>query len=382
MNTKRIVAFVLASVLAAGVCIPVLAADTDSAGNIFEADDSVTLSDIPFFGAMVAGQTVNVNASEAEGSVMAAGQEVGISSTSVGESLYVAGNSVTVSDSDVTGNIYAAGNSVVIGGGTEGNGVYAAGNVITFAGSAKAVCLGGSTVTLSGEVDGDAVLEGDKVIVTEDAVVSGKLKVISSNEPEISEDAVIETYSFEEVSEDAEDAGEIAAKVGVGTAILNKIKSCIYWVIAMAAFGLILCWLFNDHLSRAADMLKMKPGVMIGSGIISWMCIPVAALILCCTCILAPIGGMLMLAYVLLLCAGLGFAGASLVRLFLPDMNVYLSAMIGIAVLEVVRMVPVIGSVVGIVADMYLLAYVVQYIWTGIRNRKTAPSAGDFSGEQ
>ena len=45
-------------------------------------------------------------------------------------------------------------------------------------------------------------------------------------------------------------------------------------------------------------------------------------------------------------------------------------------------MIPVLGTVVGIVADMYLLAYVVQYIWTGIKNRKTEPEVVDYGDEQ
>ena len=138
----------------------------------------------------------------------------------------------------------------------------------------------------------------------------------------------------------------------------------------MGVFGIILCWLFNGHLISAAEMIKNKPGVMIGTGIITWVCVPLAALILCITYILAPIGAMLAMAYVLLLCAGLAFAGASLVKIFLPNMNKYLAALIGIAVLEIVRMIPVIGFLVGAVADMYLLAYVVQTIWNSRKNEE------------
>ncbi len=128
---------------------------------------------------------------------------------------------------------------------------------------------------------------------------------------------------------------------------------------------MLLVWLFNDHLENAADLLRTKPGVMIGSGVITWFCVPIVALILCISCILAPVAGLLMLAYVFFLCIGLAFAGASLIKLFLPKMNPFLSALIGIAALEIIRVIPVIGFLVGCVADMYILAYVVQRIWKG-----------------
>jgi hypothetical protein len=44
-------------------------------------------------------------------------------------------------------------------------------------------------------------------------------------------------------------------------------------------------------------------------------------------------------------------------------MNVFLAAAIGIAVLEILKLIPVLGVIVAIVADMYLLAYAIQYVW-------------------
>ena len=372
MRNKKFAAFVMTIMIAATLATPVLAVEADSAGNVMEANDMVSIDSVPFFGAMTAGKTVTINNSEAEGSVMAVGQEVSLGSNKIGESLYVAGNIVTCSETDVHGNIFGAGNSVSIGNGMNANGVYLAGSTVTFAGKAKALCAAGTNVTISGQIDGDAYVEGENVVIADDAVITGELKIKSTKEPEVSDNAKVANLSFEEVSEDENDAAGIASKVGIGSIIWGKVKTCIYWAIAMGVFGLLLCWLFDSHLTKAAQLVKERPGLMIGTGVIAWVGIPIAALILCITYLLAPIAGMLMLAYVLLLCAGLAFAGASLVRLFLPNMNVYLSAIIGIAVLEVVRVIPVLGFIVGMVADMYLLAYVIQNIWSN-RKQKEAP---------
>ncbi len=375
MGFKRLAAGVMTVLIAAALATPVFAVEADSAGNIMEADNMVSIDSVPFFGAMAAGQNVSISNSEAEGSVMAAGQEVTVVSTSVGESLYVAGNIVTCSDTDVHGNIFGAGNSVSVGNGMNANGVYVAGSNITFGGTAKALCAAGSNVTLTGKIDGDAYIEADSVSIADSAVVTGELKIKSSKEPEISDSAQVGTYSFEEITKEEADAAGTASKIGIGSMIWSKFKSCIYWVIAMGVFGLLLTWLFNDHLIEAATLIKDKPGIMIGTGIVSWLVIPIVSLILLISYIFAPVGGMLLLAYVLLLCAGLAFAGASLARLVFPNMNVFLSSLIGIAALEIVRLIPVIGFIVGMVADMYLLAYVIQKIWTGRLKKESSVEA-------
>lgn len=358
---KKIITLALTALIAVGMCTPVLAGDPDSAGNVFEAGDTVTLNSLPFFGAFAAGQNVSVSDSQAEGSVMEAGQQVSISSTDIGESLYIAGNIVTCSDTAVHGNIYGAGNTVTVDAATKANGIYIVGSSLEIAGTSKAVYAAGGSITFSGKVDGDVYLEGDNVTVTDDAEVTGELNIKSAKDPEVSESAKIGSYSFDEVKPDENGV----TNVSLGSRVWSKFSSWIYWVIAMGAFGMLLCWLFDGHLTRAAELIKERPGLMIGTGVVSWIGIPIIAILLCCSYILAPVGGLLMLAYVLLLCAGLAFAGASLVRLFLPNMNVFLSALIGIAVLEAVRMIPFIGFIVGMVADMYLLAYVIQSIWSG-----------------
>ena len=360
-NRKLITLFVT-MMMAVCMCVPAFAADLDSAGNIFEAGNSVSLPDIPFFGGLIAGQTVSADDTDAEGSVMMAGQSVEMNDGEVGESLYAAGNIISIDDVWVSGNIYVAGNNIVIKG-SESNGAYVVGNQIAFDGVANALYVAGNIVSVKGTINGDAVIEADVVELDDDLEVTGSLTIKSVNEPKVPDNAPIKDFIYEPVSRGEQQGGIGALGLGIGAKILKKLTSCLYWIVAMAAFGMLLCWLAGDHLTKASELVRTKPGAMIGCGIISWICIPVIVIALCCTYILAPIGGMLALLYVLLLWAGLAFAGASLVRIFLPNMNVFLSALIGIAALEVVRMIPFIGTLVGILADMYLLAYVILTLW-------------------
>ena len=370
MKRKKITAVLLTALIAVCMCTTVFAGDSDTAGNYCEAGNVATIPGDAVRSAFLAGQSVNATNGNAIGSLYAAGQEVSVIGTSVGESLYVGGNSVTVSGCTVDGNVFAAGNNVVVGNGVESAAVYAVGNMLTFEGNADYAYIAGNHVSFGGKVDGDVTIEAESVEIEDGAEITGELKVISADEPDMDDDAKIGSFSFEQVTDDADDADDAVSKVGFGALVIKKLTKCLYWVVAMVAFGMLLVWLFDKHLTQAALWMKERPGAMIGTGIISWMCIPVAAVLVMCSYILAPLGGILLLAYVLLLCVGLAFAGASLVRLFLPDMNVFLSALIGIAALEVVRMIPVIGFVVGVAADMYLLAYVVQSVWQGRLKKK------------
>ncbi|MBR1909409.1 MAG: hypothetical protein IJ821_02365 [Lachnospiraceae bacterium] len=361
-KNRKLITLFATMMMAVCMCVPAFAADSDSAGNVFEAGDSVSLPETPFFGGFIAGQSVEAEDIDAEGSVIMAGQSVNVNDADVGESLYIAGNIISVNDAYVNGNVCVAGNNIVLKS-TEGNGVYIAGNQISFDGVANALHAAGNTVAVKGTIDGDAVIEADVVELDDDLKVTGSLTIRSVNEPKIPDNAPIKDFIYEPISSGEQQGGIGTLGIGIGTRIIKKLTSCFYWIVAMAAFGMLLCWLCGDHLTKASELVRTKPGAVIGCGIISWICIPVIAVALCCTYILAPVGGMLALLYVLLLCAGLAFAGASLVRIFLPDMNVFLSALIGIAALEIVRMIPVIGTLVGIAADMYLLAYVVLTLW-------------------
>lgn len=366
---KRLITLITAALLAVGMCVPVGAAEIekDSADNVFASGDSLSFSQDTFFGAFAAGQTVDLADAEAKGSIAAAGQQVSASGLTVGESLYVGAGTAMLNNVTVKGNLYAAGQNVSITGASSANGVYACGTDVTFEGEANGAVLAGSNVVLNGLIDGDVNIAADKLTIADGTVITGKLTIESAVEPDLSKDIEYGDYEFNLQKEDKEDN----VAVSFGTKIFEKFKSCLYWIVAMAAFGMILVWLFDRHLTGAVNYIKNRTLPMILSGVIGWISIPVAAILICFTYILAPTGGLVMSVYVFLIWIGLAFAGASLSRLVFPKMNVYLAALIGIAVLEAVRMIPVIGVIVGIAADMYLIGYFIQYLWLNRMQKKT-----------
>ena len=358
---KRITVLLMAGLLAITFASYVSASELyeDSACNVFVSGDQASLPEDKFFSGFAAGKSVDMKDADAVGSVLMAGQDVKASDSEVSESMYVAGNNVSVEDTKVLGNVFAAGSEVSLTDGFSANAVYAAAQNFTFDGEANCLLVGAGSVTIGGVIDGDVTIDSDNITIKDGTVINGTLIVNSSKEPDIPEDVEVGKYTFNKVEPDSDSISSLS----IGARILKKITSGLYWIVAMAAFGMLLCWLFDRHLSTAANYIKNRTAPMVVSGVLAWLCIPVAALLLCISYILAPIAGMLTLAYVLLLCEGLAFTGASLSRIIFPNMNVFLSALICIAALEVVRLIPVIGMLVGIAADMYLLGYVIQSLW-------------------
>ncbi|MCR5672159.1 MAG: hypothetical protein K6F87_00410 [Lachnospiraceae bacterium] len=366
---KKIMTLIMTALIAAAFCMPVMASEMekDSAGNVFSSGETATLPDSGFHTGFAVGSNVDLSDSEADGSIFAAGQQVTASGASADESMFVAGNTLTLNNIDVDGNVFAAGNMVNIVGNSSANGVYAAGSSVVFEGEAKGLYLAGASVSVKGYIDGDVTIDADTVQIDDGTEITGDLTVRAPSEPTLPDDVEVGNYYYEKAEDNS---GDGAVALSIGARILKKITKTLYWAVAMAAFGMLLCWLFNDHLRRAGDYITNRTAPMVVSGIIGWLCTPVAILLLLISYILAPIGGFLLLVYVLLLCAGLAFAGASIARLVFPNMNVFLSALIGIVVLEVVGMIPVIGSLVAIAADMYLIGYVIQVLWLNRLRRK------------
>ena len=357
---KRMTALLMTALLAIGMCATVYAEQEifeDSAKNVFISGDLVSFPDSKFFTGFAAGQDLEMTDSSAVGSVLMAGQTITAKDSEIGESLYLAGNQISVDGVMVSGNLFAAGNLIDIVDDCEANAVYAIGSNITFEGETNYLYAAGSSVVIDGTINGDVKIEAETIDIKKGTVITGELIVESATEPEIPDNAEIGKYSFNQVQKESGESKSF------GTIIYDKVTDGIYWIIAMGAFSLLLSWLFAQHLERAGRYIKNRTTAVVVSGILGWLFIPVVAFLLAISYIFAPIAAMTGTAYMLLIWAGLAFAGSSIGRIVFPNMNKFLSSFIGVAILEVLRLIPVLGFIIGAVADMYLIGYVIQYIW-------------------
>ncbi len=346
---------------------------TDSAGNVFSSGNDVAFLLDKFFSICTMGKTVTLNETEADGSVMAMAKDVTITDSNINESAFLAGESVTLRDTPVKGNVFAMGRKVDICG--ESNAVYAMGETVIFDGTTNALNVCGGSVSVGGKIDGDVSIDAGSIVLASDLEVTGNLKVTSEDEPEIPASVKTGSYEFEKKITD-EDEADPAADIGKVTAgiIAKKIAKTIFWIIAMSLLGIFLNLFFADQLQGAAENVK-KPFPAIIRGVLGWICIPVIGLFMCLTIVLAPAGGLLLLVYFILICAALCFAGASLGRIIFPKMHPFASATICIASLEIIRQLPIVGPVLAVIAQVYLISYVVGVLFENIKRNKKKQQA-------
>lgn len=380
--------FAIAAVVAFSAATPVMAAgfskydanvsgadteyNVDTAGNAFIGGSDAKVSNGLLFGMFGAGKDVEVSASEIEENAIVAGYSMKFNDVNVGSSIFAAGFDIVVKDSNVGGNIIAAGNTIAIDSETTAKGVMAAGNEIIFDGTADALNLAGTKAVISGTVHGSATISADNVEIRDGAVIDGVLIVESKNEPVVSDGAAVGKLEYKKLVSEESDAsasrgsGLFSSKIdgneSLGGKVVEKAKKAVYWIVAAAIMGIVMCWLFPKHLESAAIQIGKKTGSVIGFGILAIIATPVACLLLAITVIGAPVSALILILYVFLLCIGTAFAGASLGRLVFPKMNGILASMIGIAILEVAHVIPFLGILVGLAADVYTVGYVVLKI--------------------
>lgn len=364
---------VVAMLIAMMIPCTVMAQDKVSkevAGNYFEAGAYATVSSVKARDVFSAGQAAIVESSSAKGNIFAAGNNVNVSDSSAGADIFAAGQTVTISNSDIDGNVFTAGQSIVVHD-TDANGiVVAAADIKVIECKAEDIVISGAEVVFDSVASGNVVISGDKVTIGDNAKIKGSLTVSSSNEPVISENAVINQYDYNKIEES--DTEVKADKLSIVAKAIHKIVTRAYWIPAAALIALVLAFLFGQNLNEAGQMIKNHPAQMILTGGIAWAVTPVIAIVVCVTLIGAPLGGMLALAYFFLILLGLPFAGASVGRIVMPKLHPILASLIGVAVLEAVRIVPVVGTTVAVAADIYLIGYVCVSIYNNIPKKAKA----------
>lgn len=372
MKKKLLKSVVLGMLLTAMLPCAVFAEEhaeaMDIAGNYLSAGNDVYCQDIDARDVFVAGQKVEISGVETVGNIFAAGNAVTIDDSYVEADIFAAGNAVSI-DTKASGNVFAAAQEIEVSEDSTAAAVFIAGDVVEFDGKASTATISANTVYFGGDIEGDVSITANNVIIDDDAVVNGMLTV-TSEEVELSDDADVADYFWEPL-EDSEVAEKVE-KASILTRALHKITSRFYWIPAMLLLTLLLCWLFGKSLDGAKEAIKVNTGEMVLCGVLSWCLVPFICLVLCITVIGLPLAAMLCAIYVVLLCAGLTFAGASLGRLCFPKLHPVLASVIGVAIIEFLKIVPFIGVLVSIAADMYLLGYVTRAIYLGVSKKNVA----------
>ena len=348
--------------------------ETDSVGNVFFTGDSTTLdngtSEKDFY---MAGNECRISNSDIAQDALVAGNTLSFNNVTIGGSMRAAGYSIAIDNTKVAQNITGAASSISVGPETTADAAILAAGSVSFDGTCGDLKIFADSVTVNGVVTGDALICADRVTIAESAVIGGTLKVESSNEPLVHDTATVNSLEFEKTVDVDDDAIE---NVTLGARIAHKLLSRVYWIPALVLIAFIFCLVLGKALNGSADMLLKKPAVMLGSGAITLIALPVALILLCITYIGLPLAGLLTLLMLPVMFFAVTFTGASVGRIVFKSLHPWLASIIGTAILVFVRIIPILGGLVLFVSLIYTLGYLIQNAYAEIKtsNKKKQPA--------
>ena len=329
----------------------------------------------------VAGRIIRVN-SPIEGDLVAAGQRL-IIAADIADDLIVAGESIEVRNAvgddiraagrtvnvagPVSGHIVAAGDDVTLSRESSiGDWAWLAGRNLTIAGSVgQGLRAAGENVMLTGQVDGDANLMGQRIQVGPGAVVGGDLIVQSRTEPDIADGAAI----MGEVIRQDLPAG--ANRFGPG-GLISATVGFIYFAVTLIAAVLAVALLFPGFSRATSDRLAAMPLRAVGAGLLAAIGIPVLTVLVFMTGIGLIVGFGLLGVYLLglLLATLLGIIAVGHLGLRLASrgrapklLNTILALVIATAVVLLVAQIPFVGGLVMLVLMLFGLGALTGELW-------------------
>ena len=308
-------------------------------GPYFASNDIVLIEDNVDGAVYAAGGTVTV-AGNVTQDVVAAGGTIRISGV-VDQDVYVAGGSVFI-DGVVKGNVIAAGGDVQLGPDAEvGGSVMTAGERLGFAGKMMGpLFAGGRTIRLDGSVDRDVSVAGEDLQLGTDALIGGNLS------------GELNEWTGENVASVA--GSTHLKKVEVKTAekkysLGGELAKAVFkflWRGFVVVFTLFFVPQFIDK--SVKQVQKQFPSVFM-TGVVVVFGLPFLMVVLVLTILGIPIAILMLLAYIILLMLAWLIPSVWAGRKLLPGQNEYVQALLGVAVIIAVTMIPVVGALVKLV---------------------------------
>ena len=321
---------------------------------------------------IAAGQIVSLDKCQAKGSVRAAAETIDIYDSTAGQNITLAARVITVKNATC-------------------NALAAAAQSIDVSGSYKELTANAATVYIDATVDGDVVVGAGEVTIGKNARIKGTLHVTSPSEPVLEQGAQVGKVDFarekEELAQEetapqseeaapkqeetapAQDEGVVEGLGGVlaGIGGVLTVIATIIGVVGTFVVAVLAEWLFSRHTAEAARLVRERTVPTIVSGVVGSIAAPVAVILMLILVVTIPVAIAVILAQLAMLAVAEGFMGASLSKIAFPKLGRYKCAMAGGAIVGVASAIPFLGVLVGIVAFVYLLGYVLQSIFLGLR---------------
>lgn len=316
---------------------------------------------------VAAGRSVNVDA-DVDGDVVGAGQNVDVGGRVRGDVLAVAetvrargeiegdvriaGRFVEI-DASVAGDVMAAGAQVsIVEGAAVGGRAWLAGDDVTVAGTVgRELRIGARTATISGAVDGDAIVWAEEIRIESGAHIAGDFTYRSLDEADIDPASRIDgDVTFIRSERPRRAAGSVlAAAVGVG----------LVTAAGLFVLGIAQVLLAPGLMLGAARTLRASKLKSLAVGAAVFLSAPFALILLAVSIVGVPLLIVTVAAYVVALATALFVAslaiGGRALRVFGGGAGATHASRIGtlavgILILFVVGWIPLLGALAGLVA--------------------------------
>ena len=257
---------------------------------------------------------------------------------------------------------FLAGQDININGNVSKN-IYAAGSTINFSKDANVgrdIFIAGKTVNLDGTLDRNVNISAEKVIINKGTIINGNISINTQNLI-IQKDVVIKGKL--EYNKDAEN--KINKDVSIGKIIKKDVqeapkvdtKAMLISILNMVVVFLVITIIIPNTFNKVENLYKKNNNYLksIGIGLLILICTPIISLILLVSNIGMYLGVILALLYVIALFLSCIFAGFILgkllfVNLMKLNINNYLAGIMGIVLLKLLMLIPIFGTILGLIA--------------------------------
>jgi hypothetical protein len=294
---------------------------------------------------LISGGTVRVLGT-CTGDVVAAGGDVTVEGP-VGGNVIIAGGQVTL-DGPVAGSLYAAGGSVEVRGGVGRNAAVTGGSLRIARGAtvARDLAVSGGSATVDGTVRRHVLAGTGSLLLGSTARVGGNLQ--STVAPQIAQGAVV------------------AGTQTVTPAAHRPHRTAVSWVLwtlltglGLLAAGLVFTALAPRLTGEAADMLRTHPWGSLLAGFVVLVLVPAVVLVLVVTLLGIPLAVLLVMAYLAALYLAPIIPAVLVGQRVLHGGSLVTALLVGVGLYVLLRLVPVLGMLVTLVAVLIGLGAVV-----------------------
>lgn len=232
------------------------------------------------------------------------------------------------------------------------------------------------TATVNGSVTGDIVVAEGSLVVSDGATVND----VSLFRSDMTQGANATVTG---------DITEENSYTGVGWGL--TIFSVVFWIgttIAILLAGFAIMALFGRQLDVAVQTINRRPMESVVSGLVTWVLVPILAILTFITIIGIPIGiGLLIVVIPLLALAGYMVAaywlGLRVVTMANLRWGRYLALLTGLVILALVNLLPWFGGVVTFIATLFGTGALVYALYRSRRREEpmaTVPIAPTMEG--